>query len=236
MSFATRALPADDLVALLQDLLDGLHRVAEIADLEADTAERGCGFGLRFLDFHLRELLLELPHLVFEFLLRDLRLPQVRLIGFFGLLQLLRVGREIGLQLLQLAREACRPAPGCRRGDWRGSGAPDPVRASPSASPGPSAARRHPPSAPARGCSSCILPRNSWRAASISASGFASSMPADEQAEKPAKQSADPTEYRHSFLHSCTAYVERNAPTPLSARLAATVSPAPSFPLGRRLT
>ena len=80
-------------VALLQDLLDGLHRVAEIADLERDVRERGGRFGLRFLDLDLRQLLLDAADLVLELLLRDLGLAQVGLVGLLGLLQLLRVGR-----------------------------------------------------------------------------------------------------------------------------------------------
>ena len=63
------------------------------------------GFGLRFLDLHLRELLLQAADLVLELLLRHLRLAQVGLVGLFGVLQLLGVGGEVALQLLQFAGE-----------------------------------------------------------------------------------------------------------------------------------
>ena len=106
MSLATRALPADVLVALCQDLLDGLHRVAQVADLEGHVAQGRGGLGLRLLDLHLRELLLQPVDLVLELLLGDLRLAQVALVGLFGLGEFLRVGGQVGLEFLQLAGQA----------------------------------------------------------------------------------------------------------------------------------
>ena len=86
-------------------VLGALHRVAEIADLEGDARQRRGGLRLRFLDLDLRELLLDAADLVLELALRELRLAQVGFVRLLGLLELRGVDAEIGLQLLQLARE-----------------------------------------------------------------------------------------------------------------------------------
>jgi hypothetical protein len=44
----------------------------------------------------LRQLFLETPNLVLELVLGNLRLPEVGLIGVFGLLQLLGIDRQVG--------------------------------------------------------------------------------------------------------------------------------------------
>ena len=72
-------------VLLVQHILDGLHGVAEVADLEADVTEGGGGLGLGFLDLYLRELLFQAADLFVKLLLGDLGLAEVGLIGLFGL-------------------------------------------------------------------------------------------------------------------------------------------------------
>ena len=90
-------------VALVQHVLDGLHRVAQVADLEGDVAHGGGGFGLGFLDLDLGELALQPADFVLEFLLRDLGLAEVVLIGLLGVGEFLGVVGQVGLEFLEFA-------------------------------------------------------------------------------------------------------------------------------------
>ena len=144
--------------------------------MNATLDERRGGFGLRFLDLDLRELLLEAADLVLELALRELGLPEVRLVGLFGLLQLLESTVEVGLELLQLARE--------RAGQLHVAGAvvgQDPplevLRRAALPFTWPFSRSATPAILASARLYCVILVRNSWRAASISASGLASSMP-----------------------------------------------------------
>ena len=141
-------------------------------------------FRLRFLDLDLRELLLEPADLVLELALRELRLAHVRVVGFLGLLQLGGVDGEVGLELLQLARE--------RAGELHVAGAVigqdaplELLRAVGLAFTWPFSRSATPAMLASARLYCVIFWRNSVRAASISASGFASSMPLMNRPTKP---------------------------------------------------